>query len=254
MYRFLAKFYPRRIRKGYTNLLAYANIHINPDRFIGFILSFGFLLALSCAFFFGLFFKIPFLIVFVGLFILFETAVYFSLLLKADKKAKFVEEILPDVLQLMSSNLRAGLTTDRALLLSARPEFGPFQDEINQIGKEITIGRDIGQALTDMSSRIRSERLRKTITLIVSGLRAGGELASLLEQTAKNLRQEYIIDSRIRANVMMYVIFIFVAVCFGAPMLFGLSSFLVEVLTKNLMAIQLPETMIKMFGSRLILE
>ena len=65
----------------------------------------------------------------------------------------------------------------------------------------------------------------------------------MLEQTAKNLRQEYIIDSRIRANVMMYVIFIFVAVCFGAPMLFGLSSFLVEVLTKNLMAIQLPETM-----------
>jgi len=78
------------------------------------------------------------------------------------------------------------------------------------------------------------------VLLINSGLKSGGQLASLLEQTAKNLRQQKLIDDKIRANVMMYVIFIFIAVGFGSPLLFGLSTFLVEVLTKNI-ALIAPE-------------
>lgn len=242
MYRYLAKFYPEKLRGAYGNLLLYSGIKVNADKFIGFIAVFDFLLALAMSFYLSLFFEILFFISFIGVFLLVQILVYFVLLLRADAKAKFVESVLPDVLQLMASNLRAGLTTDKALLLSARPEFGPFQDEINQVGNEITMGKSISESLVDMSKKIRSERLSKTMALIVSGLKSGGELAALLEQTARNLRQERLVDSRIRANVMMYVIFIFVAVCFGAPLLFGLSSFLVEVLTKNLSAIELPET------------
>jgi len=241
MYRFLAKFYPKKLRKAYINLLRYSGIRLNPDVFLGFMCVADFLLSLALSFYLGAFFEVPFLISFVGIFFLFQVLVYFLLLLRADAKARFVESILPDVLQLMASNLRAGLTTDKALLLSARPEFGPFQEEINQVGKEITMGKEISEALLDMSKHIKSERLRKTVVLIVSGLRSGGELASLLEQTARNLRQERLVDSRIRTNVMMYVIFIFAAVGFGAPLLFGLSSFLVEVLTEKLSSIELPE-------------
>ncbi len=242
MYRFLAKFYPKKIRENYINLLEYSAIKIDPHKFIGFTGAFGFLLALAMTFYLGLFFDMNLLIFFLVFFFLEEALIYFLLLLRADAKAKFVENILPDVLQLMASNLRAGLTTDKALLLSARPEFGLFQDEINHIGKEITTGGEIGKALLDMTKHIRSERLKKTMTLIVSGLRSGGELASLLDQTARNLRQEKIVDSRIRANVMMYVIFVFIAVCFGAPLLFGLSSFLIEVLTEIVSGIDIPTT------------
>lgn len=242
MYRFLAEFYPKKIREDYVNLLRYSGIKINPYRFIGFVGVFGFLLAIAAGFYIGLFFRIPLFVSVIGFFFLFQILVYFLLLLRADAKARFVESVLPDVLQLMSSNLRAGLTTDKALLSSARPEFGPFQDEINYVGKEITMGKGIDESLICMGEKVRSEKLKKTLALIVSGLKSGGELAPLLEQTARNLRQEKLVDSRIRANVMMYVIFIFVAVCFGAPLLFGLSSFLVEVLTENLGAIQLPET------------
>lgn len=241
MYRTLSKIYPKKIRKNYTDLLVYSSIKVNADRFMGFILAFDFLLSLAIAFYLAPLFHIPLLIFFAALFFIFQFIIYFWLLLKADAKARFVESILPDVLQLMASNLRAGLTTDRALLLSARPEFGPFQDEINKIGKEITMGKDIGRALLDMTKHIKSEKLAKIMLLIVSGLKSGGQLSALLEQTARNLRQERLVDSKIRASVMMYVIFIFVAVCFGAPMLFGLSSFLVEILTESLGAIQLPE-------------
>jgi pilus assembly protein TadC len=243
MYRLLSKFYPAQIRESYNHLLLYSAIKIKPERFIGFIFIFGFLLALTISLYAAIFFGVSLTITFFILFAVFQLGVYFWLLLKADAKAKFVESILPDVLQLMSSNLRSGLTTDRALLLAARPEFGPFQDEINLVGKEITMGKDIDESLIEMAKRTKSQKLSKTVDLIVAGLRAGGELASLLDQTARNLRREAVVDSRIRANVMMYVIFIFVAVCFGAPLLFGLSSFLVEVLTKILGSINMPENM-----------
>ena len=229
------------MRESYIGLLKYSTIKINAQKFIGFTVAFDFLLALAAAFYLGLAIEGYFWFSFVGLFFIGQIFIYFWLVLRADTKARFVEGILPDVLHLMSSNLRAGLTTDKALLLSARPEFGPFQDEINQIGKEVTMGKDISRALMDMVQHIKSDRLSKTMELIVSGLSSGGELASLLEQTAKNLRRERLVDSRIRANVMMYVIFIFVAVCFGAPLLFGLSSFLVEVLTNVLSSVELPE-------------
>jgi flagellar protein FlaJ len=240
MYRYLSKFYPAKLRSQYVTLLRYSDIKINPDRFVGFVVSFDFLLSLALSFYTSIFVSISPFILFMGYFAVVQVMVYFFLLLKADARGKFVEEILPDVLQLMASNLRAGFTTDKALLLAARPEFGPFQDEITRVGKEVTMGRDIGKSLVGMTKRIKSDRFWKTITLIVTGLRSGGELAALLEQTAKNLRQEMLVDDRIRANVMMYVIFIFIAVCMGAPLLFGLSSFLVQILTESLGTIDIP--------------
>ena len=242
LYRLISSLYPKKIREKYFDLLVYSGIKIKKEKFIGFLVIFGFLFSLAFAFLVGLFFKSSVLISFLLSFLTFQAMVYFWILLSADSKAKFVENILPDVLQLMASNLRSGLTTDKAFLLSARPEFGPFQDEINKVGKEITLGKGIDEALFDLGKKIKSEKLNKTVILIVSGIKAGGELASLLEQTARNLRRAAIVDNRIRANVMMYVIFIFVAICFGAPLLFGLSSFLVEVLTQNLGSIQIPQT------------
>jgi hypothetical protein len=104
------------------------------------------------------------------------------------------------------------------------------------------MGKDIGKALMDMTKRVKSEKLKKTMMLIQAGLSSGGELASLLEQTAENLRQQKFVEEKIRANVMMYVIFIFAAIAFGAPLLFGLSSFLVDILTNTLSTISIPDS------------
>lgn len=242
MYRLLSKFFPKKLKEKYEKLLVYSNINLNLDRFIGFLLFSGIGLALFFSFILSKIINLPVILIFVPIFLLIEVLAYVLLMLSADKKGRFIENILPDALQLMSSNLKAGLTTDKALLLSARPEFGPFSEEINTIGKEITMGKEIEQSLIDMSKRIRSEKLEKTVLLIVSGLKAGGELSALLDQTAANLRQQRFVEERVRTNVLMYVIFIFFAIGFGAPMLFGLSSFLVEVLTKTLSTVEVPET------------
>ena len=164
------------------------------------------------------------------------------LALRVDAKAKFVEEVLPDALRLMASNLHAGLTIDKALLLAARPEFGPLQEEIMYMGKEVTVGKDFVEALYGITKHIRSDKLLKTVNVIASSIRSGGQLAPLLEQTSRNLRDQYFIEQKIRANIKMYIIFIFAAVGVGAPMLYALSTFLVEVLTGILSGIDIPPT------------
>lgn len=240
-YRIFSKIIPKNVAGKYVNLLNYTEISIEPYRFVGFVLSFGFGLAWFVAFLVAYFSKFSLWISFIAVFVSIEVGIYMWIMLSIDAKAKFVETVLPDALQLMASNLRAGLTVDKALLLAARPEFGYFKDELNRIGKEVTIGKSMEESLTDMTKRIRSDKLEKTVDLIVTGLRSGGELASLLEQTSRSLREREFVDQKIRSSIKMYTVFIFAAIGFGAPLLYGLSTFLIEVLTNLLSQIEIPE-------------
>lgn len=241
MYEFLSNFYPKNIKENYIKIITYAQIKIHPRRFLGFVLFFGGGISLAASLMLAKVINIPLFLIWFSSFLLLEFLIYFFIMMRVDAKARFVELILPDVLQLMASNLRAGLTIDKAFILSARPEFGSFQEEINRIGKEIAMGKELEDSLMGLKNRIKSDRLEKTVLLIVAGLRSGGQLASLLEQTAKNLRDQKFLDEKIKSHVMMYVIFIFVAIGVGSPMLFGLSSVLVEVLTKILSSVSMPE-------------
>lgn len=154
--------------------------------------------------------------------------------LKKTARITKIETAFPDFLQLMSSNLRAGMTIDKALLLSVRPEFAPLDKEILQTGKDLTTGKDIESSLKDLSKRINSSKIHRTILLLISGIRAGGDLAILLEQTAVSMRERGFVEKKAASSVLMYVIFIFLAVSMFAPALFSLSTVLVEVLTNIL--------------------
>lgn len=238
-YGFISQLYPGKIRKDYIRLLSYFDIKIKKEYVLGFILLSGFGLSLIFSFQLASFYKAPFYLIFIFSFFIIEFLIHMLLTLAADKKSKFVEEILPDVLQLMASNLRAGLTPDKAFLVSTRPEFGLLNNEINRVGKELTTGKDIEHALRSFAKRFKSEILSKTVDLIVLSLKSGGEFSNLLDQTSDNLKQQKLIREKVRSNVLMYTIFVFSAISFGAPILFGFSSFLIQVLLKNLGAVDI---------------
>ena len=155
----------------------------------------------------------------------------------AESRARFVEKILPDILQLISSNMKSGLTTERALLASARPEFRVFAEELKLASAKVMAGERIEEALSDIASRIKSPTMERTIWLMVQGIKSGGEVADLLSQLADDLREENALKEETKAEVSMYVLLVFVAAAFGAPILFSVSSYIVGVLqsqTQNL--------------------
>ncbi len=174
---------------------------------------------------------------FVGTVIILSFYQIMKLKLDEYSRIKKMENAFPDFLQLMASNLRAGMPTDHALLMSARKEFDPLDKEITKLGKELMTGKDIESAIFDMGQRTHSQKIQRTVSLILSGLKSGGNIAVLLEETASNARERYFIQKRAASNVLMYVIFIFAAITIGAPGLFGLSTVLVEVLTNVLSTI-----------------
>jgi flagellar protein FlaJ len=243
-YAFVSRILPGRVREGYKNLLSYTGISMHPERFIGFMFLFGFGVAFAIAF--DAMMLLGFtthttLIIFALTYVVFEILVYMWVWFSAESKGRFVDGILPDALQLMSMNIRAGMTPDRALLLSARPEFGAFEQEISRAGKEILAGKDVGTALTGISKRIKSRLVDRTVNLIVEGMKSGGELADLLEQTASDIQSSKLVEKEVRANVLMYVIFIFFAAGIGAPLVFGISTHLVETLTEHMGRYQTAE-------------
>ena len=66
--------------------------------------------------------------------------------------------------------------------------------------------------------------------IITSGLKTGGQLAPLLEQLARNLRNQEIVEKKTRSAIVSYVTFIMIALAAVAPFLFALSLFLVSML------------------------
>jgi len=177
----------------------------------------------------------------IGLVVSFLTFKFMSTL-KKSARIKKMESVFPDFLQLVSSNLRAGMTVDRAMLLSSRSEFAPLDKEILQTGRDISTGKPVEISLKAMSNRIGSEKIEKTLLIILSGIRAGGNLAILLEETSRNMRQKYFTEKRAASQVLMYVIFIFLAVSVFSPGLFSLSGIFVDTMT-NLMRGITPESL-----------
>ena len=162
--------------------------------------------------------------------------------IKESTKVKKMENAFPDFLQLMASNLRAGITIDHSLLLSSRKEFAPLDQEINKLGKDIITGEKVEKALYDMSERIKSEKISKTINLLTSGIKSGGNLSVLLEETSRSMKERSFVEKKAASNVLMYVIFIFFATAIGAPILFALSSVLISILTSVLSGLPTIET------------
>ncbi len=160
------------------------------------------------------------------------SAPYLNLSIKADKRAKEIELMLPSALQLMAGNIRSGMTPDRAIWLAARPEFGALMVEIKKAGAETLGGTPITIAFNNMASRVRSRILERTVHLVNEGIESGGEVGTLLSETAAEIRAMDILRKEMTANIAMYSMFILFASLIGAPFLFAISTFFVEMLTR----------------------
>ncbi|MEK6958048.1 MAG: type II secretion system F family protein [archaeon] len=229
---------PQPIIKAFGRQLLYLGMGtIDERKFTGFVFIYGALLAVGIALnaqiFFGLHIAIGFPIAFLG----FVSVVYLWMKVKSEAKGKFVESILPDALQIIASNMKSGLTTERALFVAGRPEFGPLQDELKMASKRISAGERVEVALRKISERINSDTLEKTVWLISEGIKSGGQISDLLFQLSDDLKDQQNIQQEISSNVSIYILLILFAAIFGAPLLFGISSFIVQVLSAQLSTI-----------------
>ncbi len=217
---------------------AYYAGYEKAERFCGFVVIFS--AALSLALVFALyqfgFGYISALGLLAGIFFYGITYISFSLI--ADSRARFIEQMLPDNLQLISGNVRAGMTIDKAIWLSARPEFGILEEEIRKAGGQTMGGVPLKKSLFEMAARFKSNIFQRAVRLLIEGMESGGEMAKLLDETSTYIRTAQTMRKEINASVAMYVMFIVFAAALGAPLLFAISLHFVDSLGK----ISLPST------------
>ncbi|MBS3060905.1 MAG: type II secretion system F family protein [DPANN group archaeon] len=219
------KFLPRFYVEIISRKIRYANIKIQKEVWAGFTFMVSLFISilitvvmasqtqsqgLLIAFFLGVFFAVSY-------------TIYVIVQLMSDQRTQQIENVLPDALRLISANIKVGITPDKALFLSARPEFGVFSDEILRVAEETIAGKTIMQAMVRMTDRTESVLLKRVVELINEGLNSGGELASLLEKTADDIRVSSVLNQEIQSNIGSYVIFMMLAVLIAAPMLYATS-------------------------------
>ncbi|MDY6774429.1 MAG: type II secretion system F family protein [Candidatus Nanohaloarchaea archaeon] len=182
----------------------------------------------------------------------------FSLL--ADRRRRTIEHVLPDALLLISANIESGLTVDKAFLVSARDEFGPLADDIRLTAMKMFGGMPVEEALGELAESTNSDLFEETLKLLIDGISSGGEVSSLLESSANDIRTSLQLREEIATNVRMYSMFIMIAAVVGAPLLFGVSTYLTEttsqlwasadiggVPTRGLISLSKPEVDVSFF-------
>ncbi|MFH1225258.1 MAG: type II secretion system F family protein [Candidatus Diapherotrites archaeon] len=230
MYKKIAAFIPSGIIKAFRREMDYLNIDLSEKTVVGFIVVYGAALSLGIALCAFAFIGVDIAATFLASFVLFCVGTYLWLSIAAESKGKLVDSILPDALQLIAANIKAGLTTERALLVSARPEFGPLEAELKATGRRIMAGIPLEVALEEIPRKIKSETLERMIWLISKGIESGGQIADLLTHLSDDMREQNSVKDEISANVSMYVLLIFFSSAMGGPILFGVSSFIVQIL------------------------
>ncbi len=230
IYHLIFQFMPKEYKKWVKKELDFADFEISPAIFYGFSIFYGSILGaviFLISFILGTSLPISMQLGIFGFFV-FEAIMHVIPMMVSDSRVKFTDEVLPDALRLISSNMRSGLTPDKALLLAARPEFGPLEKQIRDSAKLTLSGQPIENAIRAISEKIDSKALRRSVDLLSEGISRGGNIASLLDELANDIRQTRILRKEVKAIVMMYAMFIFFAAGIGAPLLYGISTFLVE--------------------------
>jgi len=169
--------------------------------------------------------------IFIGANIVLRVAANVLLDLAIYKRTRSVEEVLPDFLQLTATNVRAGMTIDRALWLAIRPRFGILAHEIETVAKEVMSGAELTDSLKKFADKYDSDMLKRTINLLIEGINAGSEIGDLLNRTSQNIQEVRTIQKEMAASVTSYSIFITFASIVASPVLMALSKQLIVIIS-----------------------
>jgi tight adherence protein B len=116
---------------------------------------------------------------------------YLFVLYKKSQRMRAFAQEFPDSLDLLVSALRAGLSFAAAMQIVAEESPEPIRSEFAVTVEEQALGLDFREALVNLTKRVDSLDLRFFVTAVVLQRDTGGNLAEILENTAKLIRDRF---------------------------------------------------------------
>ncbi|MFH1695112.1 MAG: type II secretion system F family protein [Candidatus Micrarchaeota archaeon] len=137
------------------------------------------------------------------------------------KKAKKVEKHLPFALMAMAVEMNINLSFEKILENLSKGDYGEFSKQIRKTQKEIEAGATIQKALFDLSERIDSKMLKRSVSQIVSIYEHGSEeKGEPVKQLAKELLARQKIESKEFTGKMTMYSVVFVVLSAVIPAMF----------------------------------
>lgn len=177
--------------------LEQSGIRMKPSAFLIIVTATGLVLALAGLLLtLGTFWMIPVMILFAALA---PAGAAVILSVKASKRrAKFGDQ-LDESLTLLAGGLRAGHSLLRAVDAASQESESPTSEELARVVNETRLGRDLGDALSNTASRMRSDDFEWVAQAIAINREVGGNLSQVLDQVSQTIRQRNEIRRQVKA-------------------------------------------------------
>ena len=121
----------------------------------------------------------------------------FHILTKKRKRMEKFHSQLPEALDLVARALRAGQALSGALKMVADEMDDPIGDEFDKALNEINFGVGVSEALKSLANRVDCLDLKFFIIAVVIQRETGGNLAEILENSARIIRERFKLYGRI---------------------------------------------------------
>ena len=103
-----------------------------------------------------------------------------------------VTRALPDLLDMLSANVQAGLAVNAAMQAAAPATPGPLGEELRTALSELRMGRSREDVLYGMANRVDDDEVRDFVRAVITAERLGTNLSELLETLANEARERRI--------------------------------------------------------------
>jgi len=113
---------------------------------------------------------------------------WFWIRIRADARSKQVDRSLPDAIDLLVTNLEAGLGLQAAMLAVTDRFAGPLSEELRQVVRDVSIGHSREEAMTALAERAAGDDLRVFARAMAQAERNGIPIAGVLRNQAKEIR------------------------------------------------------------------
>ena len=179
-----------------------------------------------------------------GIYLILITMTYTFLIyypqIKEKNSYSDLNQELPYALRHMSIELKSGKGLHDTMLTIKNSDYGSLSKEFTRVLEEIKFGKQTEESLQEMSHRVNSEGLSRTIHQIIGTLRGGGNLANSLDIIAKDISFETQIKLKEYSQKLNSFILIYTFIAILAPviiliMLMAGSTVMGDVISGNLL-------------------
>jgi tight adherence protein C len=111
------------------------------------------------------------------------------------RRKREISRALPDLLDTLSSTVRAGLALNAALVHAAYAVSGPLAEELRGTLSEIRLGRARTEALRALAARVQNDEITQVVRAMVQAERLGANLSSVLASLSSESRERRVLKA-----------------------------------------------------------